>query len=148
MTGETADWAETTEQAVLDAALKRAGSQGWTWPTTRAAGAEFDAGWQVSGVLDLENCSAGAPAFDFTKLFIEMGGRLGTMHRWWQPLFRGYGEEPDFDLARTLLVGHAHINYACLGVSRWPVRRQDVLDHILGSTSWAELFDLPAPSGD
>lgn len=40
MTGETADWAETTEQAVLDAALKRAATQGWTWSTTRAAGAD------------------------------------------------------------------------------------------------------------
>lgn len=41
MTGETADWAETTEQAVLDAALKRVGTQGWTWPTVRASGADL-----------------------------------------------------------------------------------------------------------
>jgi ubiquinone biosynthesis protein COQ9 len=39
-TGETADWAETMEQAVLDAALRRAATQGWTWPMTRAAGAD------------------------------------------------------------------------------------------------------------
>ncbi len=32
------DWAETTEQQVLDEALTRAPGQGWTWPMTRAAG--------------------------------------------------------------------------------------------------------------
>jgi ubiquinone biosynthesis protein COQ9 len=37
MTNET-DWAETTEQQVLDAALKLIPSQGWTWPMTWAAG--------------------------------------------------------------------------------------------------------------
>jgi Ser/Thr protein kinase RdoA (MazF antagonist) len=101
-----------------------------------------DTGWRVTGVLDLENCSSGAPAFDLVKIFIELGARLGSRHCWWQPLFRGYGVEPDFDLIRTLLIGHAHINYTCHGDSHWPTRRQDVVDHILGARTWAELFDL------
>jgi len=34
----TPDWAETTEQQMLDAALKLAPAQGWTWPMAKAAG--------------------------------------------------------------------------------------------------------------
>lgn len=101
-----------------------------------------DTDWQVTGVLDLENCSAGSPAFDFAKLFIELAGRLGSTHRWWEPLFRGYNAEPDFDLIRTLLIGHAHINYSCLGNSLWPAKRQDVMDHILQAHTWDQLFCL------
>ena len=33
------DWAATTEQALLDAALPLAATRGWTWPMVRAAGA-------------------------------------------------------------------------------------------------------------
>lgn len=32
------DWAEATEQQILDAALNLAPAQGWNWPMTRAAG--------------------------------------------------------------------------------------------------------------
>src|SRR3954468_17039617 len=32
------DWAETTAQRVLDAALPLVGAQGWTWPMALAAG--------------------------------------------------------------------------------------------------------------
>ena len=32
------DWAEATEQQVLDAALTITATQGWTWPSVRAAG--------------------------------------------------------------------------------------------------------------
>lgn len=35
---EIRDWAETTEQAVLDQALALAPSMGWSWPMARAAG--------------------------------------------------------------------------------------------------------------
>ncbi|WP_091735314.1 COQ9 family protein [Phenylobacterium immobile] len=38
-TGETLDWAQTTEQAVLDHALRLAPAHGWSWPMARAAGA-------------------------------------------------------------------------------------------------------------
>lgn len=37
MSNET-DWAETTEQQVLDEALKLIPARGWTWPMVRAAG--------------------------------------------------------------------------------------------------------------
>lgn len=101
---------------------------------------QADGRWEVSGILDMENCSAGSPLFDFVKLFIELAGRLGSTHRWWEPLFRGYQAEPDFELTRTLLIGHAHINY--LGDSLWPAQRQDIVDHILDAHTWEQLFDL------
>jgi Ser/Thr protein kinase RdoA (MazF antagonist) len=96
----------------------------------------------VSGVIDMENCSAGAPVFDFAKIVIELAGRLPVETRWWEPLFRGYGDAPSFDLIRTLLIGHAHINYTCFGTHSWPGRRGDILGHVLGATDWAHLFDL------
>jgi Ser/Thr protein kinase RdoA (MazF antagonist) len=97
---------------------------------------------RVSGVLDMENCSAGAPVFDFAKLFIELAGRRSADTRWWTPLFRGYREEPSFDLIRALLVGHAHINYTCHGAYSWPGSRGDILRHILSAKDWAHLLDL------
>lgn len=98
--------------------------------------------WQVSGVVDLENCAAGAPAFDFVKLFISLAGQLGAEIGWWRPLFEGYGREPDFDLIRLLLIGHAQVNFTCLGARSWPGTRADILRHILSSRTWDELFDL------
>ncbi|HEY9294573.1 MAG TPA: aminoglycoside phosphotransferase family protein [Microlunatus sp.] len=110
---------------------------------------QVQADWRVSGVLDMENCSAGSPPFDFAKLFIELAGRIAARHAWWQPLFRGYGHQPDFDLIRVLLVGHAHINYSCLGRSLWPANREDLINHILAARTWSELFDLERDrSGD
>jgi ubiquinone biosynthesis protein COQ9 len=38
MTPTPADWADKTEQALLDAALRLAPAQGWTWPSAFAAG--------------------------------------------------------------------------------------------------------------
>jgi hypothetical protein len=57
-------------------------------------------------------------------------------------LFEGYGREPDFDLIRLLLIGHAQINFTCLGDRSWPGTRADILRHILSSRTWDELFDL------
>lgn len=99
----------------------------------------------VSGVIDMENCSAGAPEFDFVKLFIELAGHLGAADEWWAQLFAGYGDEPDFDLIRLLMIGHAHINYTCLGEHAWPGTRADVLRHIVAARDWNQLFDITRP---
>ncbi len=99
-----------------------------------------DTGWRVTGIIDMENCSSGSPAFDFVKLFIELAGRMHPTTSWWEPLFDGYQTEPEFDLMRVLLIGHAHINYACLGNSLWPTDRQSVLRRILTARNWSELF--------
>jgi Ser/Thr protein kinase RdoA (MazF antagonist) len=104
--------------------------------------ADREGAWQVSGVIDLENCAAGAPAFDLIKLFIELAGHFRSTIDWWRPLFQGYGSEPDFDLIRLLLIGHAHINFTCLGDQAWPGTRADILRRILSAQSWGELFDL------
>lgn len=90
---------------------------------------------------NLENCSSGNPLFDFAKLMIEMAGRFGARDQWWEPLFEGYGSEPDLDLVRTILIGHAHINYACHGPFSWRGDREQILRQLLTARSWAELFD-------
>lgn len=102
---------------------------------------EHGSTWRVSGMVDLENCSSGNPLFDFAKLMIEMAGRFGARDLWWQPLFEGYGSEPDLDLVRTILIGHAHINYACHGPFSWRGDREQILRQLLTARSWAELFD-------
>jgi Ser/Thr protein kinase RdoA (MazF antagonist) len=96
--------------------------------------------WRVSGILDMENCSAGAPVFDLTKFALEMGANYGSRLRWWEPLFQAYGAEPDFDVFRMVMVGHAHINFVC-GEPIWPGTRADILRHLLAARTWAEMFD-------
>lgn len=101
--------------------------------------------WAVTGVLDMEVASAGCPAFDFTKLFIELTGHLtGAKYHWWEPLFSGYGSAPDFNLTRLHLASAGHINYTCLGEHAWPGSRSEILRHILAATNWEELFN-PTP---
>lgn len=97
--------------------------------------------WRVSGVLDMENCSAGAPVFDLAKFAIEMAANFGSRLRWWEPVFQAYGTEPGFDVFRLVLVGHAHINYVC-GERVWPGTRADILGHLLTAETWEELFDM------
>lgn len=99
-----------------------------------------DRGWQVAGLVDMENCSAGNPLFDFAKFMIELGGPRGSHLRWWEPLFDGYGSQPDFDVMRAILAGHAHINYTCHGKDAWPGSRDDILRRILGARTWDELL--------
>lgn len=101
----------------------------------------FDDRWRVSGMVDMENCSAGNPLFDLAKFMIEMAGRFGTRDRWWEPLFRGYGSEPDLDVLRTIMIGHAHINYTCLDRYAWPGSREAILRRLLAARSWQQLFD-------
>jgi aminoglycoside phosphotransferase (APT) family kinase protein len=99
-------------------------------------------GWTVTGVLDLEVSSAGCPLFDFTKLFIELTGHLtGSGYRWWEPLYDGYGREPDLNVVRLLLAASSHINYTCLGDHAWPGDRQTILSHIVTATGWDTLFN-------
>jgi hypothetical protein len=100
------------------------------------------AGADVSGVIDMENCSAGAPEFDIVKLFISLAGHFGPDGHWWKPLFDGYGSEPDFDLIRLLLVGDSNVNYTCFGEHSWPGTRADILHQILESRGWSQLFDI------
>lgn len=99
-----------------------------------------DQRWRVSGILDMENCSAGAPLFDLAKFALEMAANFGAHVRWWEPLFQAYGAEPDFDVFRMVLVGHAHINFVC-GERVWPGTRADILGHLLTARTWEEMFD-------
>lgn len=107
-----------------------------------------DAGWSVTGVLDLEVASAACPLFDFTKLFIELAGHLaGTGYPWWEALFEGYRQPLDLELVKLLLASAGHINYTCHGDHSWHGGREQVLRRILAAATWAELFDpVAAPA--
>lgn len=95
---------------------------------------------RVTGVVDMEIASAGSHLEDFLKFGINMAGnRCGFA--WWEPFFDGYGAEPDFDLVRLIFAGAHHINFTC-GDHPWPGSRAQIMQHILNSGDWSELFDL------
>jgi hypothetical protein len=94
----------------------------------------------VSGFVDLEVSSAGDCVTDLLKLGIELAGHLPLGSRWWEPLFGGYGGEPDFELFRLRLLGWDEINFKCHGEDKWPQTREEHLRQLLAARDWAELF--------
>lgn len=98
-------------------------------------------GWRVTGVLDLEVASSGCTLFDFVKFFIEMRGTFaGSGYCWWQPLFVGYGHEPDFDVVRVLLASASSMSYTCGDWDGWPPTRAEVLRLVTSATDWHHLL--------
>ncbi|GCE21432.1 hypothetical protein [Dictyobacter kobayashii] len=55
-----------------------------------------DGTWHVSAFLDMEVASAGDCIADLVSLCISLAQVLPVTSRWWEPLFAGYGQEPDF----------------------------------------------------
>jgi aminoglycoside phosphotransferase len=104
--------------------------------------AQEDDQWHVSGVLDMEVASAGDCEADFVKLGLELAGMFPARTRWWQPLFEGYGKEPDFALMQLRLLAAHHINYTCLGEHSWPGTRAQIVAHVLDAERWEQLFDV------
>jgi aminoglycoside phosphotransferase len=96
--------------------------------------------WHVSGFVDLEVASAGDCVVDLLKLGIELASDLPPSTRWWEPLFKGYGREPDFELFRLRLLGWDEINFKCHGEEKWPRTREEHLKQLLAARTWAELF--------
>jgi aminoglycoside phosphotransferase (APT) family kinase protein len=52
---------------------------------------------EVTGVVDMEVASAGDPIEDLLKFSLELAPILPARTRWWQALFDGYGQEPDYE---------------------------------------------------
>jgi aminoglycoside phosphotransferase (APT) family kinase protein len=94
----------------------------------------------VTGVVDMEVSNAGNPLGDFLKLGIEMAGLLPAESRWWEPIFAGYGCEPDFDLVKLSLLVADEINFKCLGADSWRGSRAEVLSRLLAARGWDELW--------
>ena len=99
-----------------------------------------DGRWQVSGFVDLEVASAGDCVADLLKIGIELAMTFGTSRAWWEPLFAGYGTEPDLDLIRLRLLGWHEINWSCHRPFPAHATRCYVLTRLLQARTWTELW--------
>lgn len=97
-------------------------------------------GWEVSGVVDMEVASAGDCVNDLLKFCLEMTATFPVTTRWWEPLFAGYGHEPDFALFRLRLLGYHEANFKAYGAEKWPATREETLKHLLEAENWEQLF--------
>lgn len=94
----------------------------------------------VNGFVDMEVASAGDPTYDFVKLAMNLmvycRGR-----DWWQPLFRGYGSEPDFSHFQKVLMEVENSTK----LHHWTFieegQLQTIEKNIGESTNWAEIFN-------
>lgn len=94
----------------------------------------------VSGCLDMEVASAGCTLYDLAGFSIEMAAFFPSTTRWWQPFFRGYGREPDFDRLKLLMLSFHEIAFKIYGETRWTGTRQEILSRLLAASNWYELF--------
>ena len=97
-------------------------------------------GWAVTGVVDMEVASAGDPVADLLKMALELAARFPAATRWWEPLFAGYGQAPDFAAFQLRLLGRDATELRAPGPGAWPGSRQAVLSSILAARDWQELF--------
>lgn len=91
--------------------------------------------WQVTGVLDLEVASAGACASDFVQLALELRGAAIALD-WWTPPFEGYGQAPELEHLRLLLLFAGQDSWQAHGPVDWPTE----LESVRTATGWQELF--------
>lgn len=94
-------------------------------------------GWVVTGVLDMEVASAGDSGADFMQFNLEISARCPVESRWWEALFAGYGQEPDFDLIKLRMLAVDPASYGWI----WPGERARILAHVLNADDWASLYD-------
>jgi aminoglycoside phosphotransferase (APT) family kinase protein len=95
---------------------------------------------QVRGVVDMEVASAGDPIEDVLKFSLEVAPILPARTRWWQAVFDGYGQQPDFSLFQLRMLGCSPEEFACVrprGAARPWV---DVVRHVLAANTWLDLF--------
>jgi hypothetical protein len=105
-----------------------------------SAPATAGAAWRVHGVVDMEVASAGDAVQDLVKFSIEAAAALPAASRWWEPLFAGYGGEPDVELFRLRLLGTGHPSFAWVRPAPERPSWEQMLRHLLGARDWGELF--------
>lgn len=98
--------------------------------------------WNVSGVLDMEVASAGDCDEDFMKFCAEMSRRFDVETKWWEPLFDGYEEEPDFNLLKLRYLASGQLELSPFAYKEVAGVRELVVQHLLRAKNWLELFDL------
>lgn len=100
-------------------------------------------GWAVTGFVDMEVASAGAPEYDLIKFALEMMSHFSPETEWWQPFFTGYGREPDFEQFRLLLLTSSEASFKAHGEEHWPATREATLANLLAARDWRTLFAKP-----
>ena len=99
------------------------------------------AGWQITGVLDMEVSSAGDSGEDLLKISLELAQGLDHKTRWWEALFAGYGVAPDFEAFRLRLLGVAPVEYGFLGKWVQTPNREAMMRRLLQAKDWMSLFE-------
>jgi aminoglycoside phosphotransferase (APT) family kinase protein len=95
---------------------------------------------EVTGVVDMEVASAGDPIEDLLKLSLELAPILPARTRWWQALFDGYGQEPDYDLFQLRMLGCSPEEFACVRPAAAARPWVEVVRHVLAANTWQDLF--------
>jgi hypothetical protein len=96
----------------------------------------FFAGTEVSGVVDMEVASSGAPIGDVVKFAIEAASSLAHIE-WWSPFFDGYGQTPAFGTFKLRLMCCEFAEFEC---QHWAGTHAEILERIFRANTWAELF--------
>lgn len=99
--------------------------------------------WVVTGFVDMEVASAGAPEYDLITFDLEMMSHFSPETHWWQPLFAGYGREPDFERVRLLLLTSSEASFRAHGEEHWPATREATLANLRAAHDWRTLFAKP-----
>jgi len=96
----------------------------------------------VTGVVDMEVASAGNPEYDLVKFSLEMMSFFPMITSWWEPLFKGYGIEPDFERFRLMLLMAGETSFTCH--QKWFHSYESTLWHLLSARDWKTLFSRPS----
>ncbi len=96
----------------------------------------FD-GCEVTGVVDMEVASSGAPIGDLVKFSIEAASSLAHIE-WWPPFFDGYGQMPEFGTFKLRLTCCEFAEFEC---QNWVGTHAEILERIFRAESWTELFN-------
>lgn len=100
-----------------------------------------DGHFSVTGIVDLELASSGAPLADLFKTTVQLAALPGTPERWWESLFEGYGQPPSLAVLKLFYAAAGIENYKCFGADSWPGTDLDILEHATTASSLSELFD-------
>lgn len=92
--------------------------------------------WRVAAFLDMEVASAGDCISDLVSLCEGLAQMLPSRLRWWEALFEGYGQEPDFVGFRLRLLSGWYPYEAHM----WPGTGENGFTHLLQAKDWEELF--------
>ena len=103
--------------------------------------------WEVSGVVDMEVASSGAAIHDLMKISIELAAKAFHSdyyknYNWWEPLFSGYGGEPNFNAFKIGWLTTGAESFWCQNWTQWSCNFDKIYQHILQSQNWRQLFDL------